>query len=179
MTQQEATQLVSSLFDAWYPSLVSYAYRLTGNAALAQDVVQESLMLLYRELRSGKEIGNPRAWTFCVVRREIGRQTRTHLAREVSLDDLENGAVLIGASAGSPATGLEERDVANRLRCLSPREQEVILLRMEALKCREIAVEMGISINSVTTLLARALRKLVPAVQHPADGPAHPAEPLS
>jgi len=36
----------------------------------------------------------------------------------------------------------------------------VLLLRLEALKYREIAEQLGISMNSVNTLLARALRKL-------------------
>ena len=39
-----------------------------------------------------------------------------------------------------------------------------MLLRMESLKYREIASELGISINSVATLLARALRKLTQTV---------------
>ena len=39
-------------------------------------------------------------------------------------------------------------------------EEEVLLLRLETLKYREIAEQLGISINSVNTLLARALRKL-------------------
>ena len=51
-------------------------------------------------------------------------------------------------------------DVRNLLSVLSPREEEVLLLRLEALKYREIAEQLGIGINSVNTLLARALRKL-------------------
>ena len=43
---------------------------------------------------------------------------------------------------------------------LSPREEEVLLLKLEALKYREIAAQLGISMNSANTLLARALRKL-------------------
>ncbi len=51
-------------------------------------------------------------------------------------------------------------DVRDLLSVLSPREEEVLLLRLETLKYREIAEQLGISINSVNTLLARALRKL-------------------
>jgi DNA-directed RNA polymerase specialized sigma24 family protein len=50
------------------------------------------------------------------------------------------------------------------IRCLpsvlTPREEQVLLLRLEALKYREIADQLGSSMNSVNTLLARALRKL-------------------
>jgi RNA polymerase sigma factor (sigma-70 family) len=51
-------------------------------------------------------------------------------------------------------------DIRGLLSVLSPREEEVLLLRIESLKYREIAEQLGISINSVNTLLARALRKL-------------------
>jgi DNA-directed RNA polymerase specialized sigma24 family protein len=50
------------------------------------------------------------------------------------------------------------------LSVLTSREQEVVLLRMQSLKYREIARLLGISRNSVNTLLARALRKLQAAV---------------
>jgi DNA-directed RNA polymerase specialized sigma24 family protein len=51
-------------------------------------------------------------------------------------------------------------DIRNLLSVLSPREEEVLMLRLEALKYREVAEQLGISLNSVNTLLARALRKL-------------------
>ena len=40
----------------------------------------------------------------------------------------------------------------------------MLLLRPESLKYREIADQLGISMNSVNTLLARALRKLQQAM---------------
>jgi RNA polymerase sigma-70 factor (ECF subfamily) len=167
MTQQDATNLVSSLFDSWYPRLVNYAYRLTNNTALAQDAVQDSFMQLYRALELGKDIHNPKAWTFCVVRREIGKQMRNYGVHEVSFDGLDLGNTLVGPRGDQPDLCFEYDEIARILSRLSPREYEVILLRMESLKCREIASELGISVNSVTTLLARALRKLTEIVISP------------
>ena len=60
-------------------------------------------------------------------------------------------------------------DIRSLLSVLSPREEEVLLLRLEALKYREIAEQLGISMNSVNTLLARALRKLQGANKRPAN----------
>jgi RNA polymerase sigma factor (sigma-70 family) len=160
MTQEEATKLVNSLFDSWYAMLVRYAYHLTNHTALAQDAVQDSFMHLFRALESGKEIHNPKAWMLCVVRRAIGKQLRDYGCREVSFD----GYHFAGPGADQPDRSLQYDDVVKVLSQLSRREQEVVLLRMESLKCREIASELGISINSVTTLLARALRKLTQTV---------------
>jgi RNA polymerase sigma factor (sigma-70 family) len=55
---------------------------------------------------------------------------------------------------GGPAV----EDIRSLLSVLSPREEEVLLLRLESLKYREIASQLGISMNSVNTLLARALQ---------------------
>jgi len=60
-------------------------------------------------------------------------------------------------------------DIRSLLSVLSPREEEVLLLRLEALKYREIAEQLGISMNSVNTLLARALRKLEEATAQQAN----------
>jgi RNA polymerase sigma-70 factor (ECF subfamily) len=143
---------IDHLFDGWYSVLVNYAVRLTGSLDLAEDVVQETFYLLYRELAAGKAIANERAWTFCVVRREIGRQVYRHRTREVPLDSLE---------LPSAATVHREPDEWSSLfSLLSPREEEVMLLTMEALKYREIGGMLGISPNSVATLHRRAIAKL-------------------
>ena len=55
-------------------------------------------------------------------------------------------------------------DIRSLLSMLSAREEEVLLLRLEAMKYREIAEQLGISVNSVNTLLSRALRKLQDAM---------------
>jgi RNA polymerase sigma factor (sigma-70 family) len=74
-----------------------------------------------------------------------------------SLDELE-----IAGDAVNELSSIV--DIRNFLSVLSPREEEVLLLRLEALKYREIAEQLGISMNSVNSLLARALRKLQQAM---------------
>jgi RNA polymerase sigma-70 factor, ECF subfamily len=160
MNRAEASELVHSLFSSWYPTLVRYAIRATGSREAAEDVVQETFMLLYRALRQGQSIDNPKGWTLCVVRRQIARQQRS-IRRE--LERLDSRDVLEYLQAGRMQSGLPEpgHDEASRLLAvLSPREGEVVLLRMQAMKYREIGVHLGISTNSVSTLLARALRKM-------------------
>lgn len=172
MTQEEACRLVSSLFDEWYPFVVRYACRLSGDAAFAEDAVQESFMALYRELGAGKTVHNPKAWIFCLVRREIGKHVRTYSSREVSFDALDLTDSLPGPRSGAPDWALQDDDLSKMLACLTKREEEVVLLRMNAFRYREIARELGITTNSVSTLLARAVRKLGAVlgnstVQHP------------
>ena len=161
MNENDATDLVTALFDRWYMSLVRYALRTTAHYDLAEDLAQDTFMQLYQALRSGKSIEHPKAWTICVLRRAMNRQMKDRPLHEpFNESELAEETVTEVASFG---------DIRSLLSVLSPREEEVLLLRLEALKYREIAEQLGISMNSVNTLLARALRKLQEATAQPAN----------
>ena len=156
MTEADATNVVTGLFDRWYTQLIRYVVSVTGCSDHAEDLVQDAFMQLYQSLRAGKDIEHPKAWTLCVLRRAVIRQMQER-SRFEQLDDLDIAQ-----------NWFEERTDAATIRSLlgllSPREHEVLLLRLEAMKYREIADRLGISMNSVNTLLARALQKLHKAV---------------
>ncbi len=160
MDREEASRLVTMLFDRWYSFLVRYATRSTGSFELAEDLAQDTFMQLYKALREGKTIEHPKAWTLCVLRRSLSRVTRI-MSRDRELIEPFNEAEL-SRKVGPEA--LSGDQIRHFLAVLTPREEEVLLLRLEALKYREIADQLGISMNSVNTLLSRALRKLQQAM---------------
>jgi RNA polymerase sigma-70 factor (ECF subfamily) len=159
MNRREATQILTDLFDTWYPSLVRYAYRLTGNLEQAEDAVQEAFLALYRDLGRGATVANPKGWTLVVVRREVLRRARHNRLEgiRVALEDAESLPVM---STDPRMADFLFGDVLRLFGVLTAREEEVLLLRIESLKYREIGELLGISSNSVTTLLSRAIRKL-------------------
>ena len=159
MNEQDATALVTELFSSWYLFLVRYAFRDTGSFDMAEDLAQETFCELYKSLRSGKTIDYPKAWTLCVLKREMNRKLKDRSLYD-PLDELD--------FAGGPTPGISAvDDLQSLLHVLTRREAEVLLLRLEALKYREIADQLGISINSVNTLLSRALKKLQLATAGP------------
>lgn len=171
MTRDEATAVVNALFDSWYESMVRYAVRLTGSVDEAEEIVQEAFLSLFDELAAGKSIENPRAWTFCVVRRGAGKRLQHHLKREVPLDEVD----LLDRLAVAP--GFEaDGDWDRMMAVLTRRETEVVMLRLESMKYREIGAALGISGNSVNVLLARALKKLQAFVGAPERGRGRAAE---
>jgi RNA polymerase sigma factor (sigma-70 family) len=157
MDEQRATEVLTSFYDSFYPSLLRYAAHITGSVDVAQDIVQEAFTRLYRALREGQAIQNLKAWTFTVVRHESGAWLRQRSVERLTHEDLEVLDDLPMGSWTGPVAGFETDEVT---RLLTKREQEVLLLRMEGLKYREIGGELGLTIQSVSTLLSRALRKL-------------------
>lgn len=152
--RERADELVQELFGNWYSSLIRYGLKLSGNRSLCEDAVQETFLLLYRDLCQGRNIPNPKAWTLLVMKRIMLRQMKSQSLNVPIEDDLcpDVDPQLIAIEARG--------DQELTFDTLSPRETEVLLLRMQAMKYREIATALSISPNSVNKLLSRAIDKL-------------------
>lgn len=160
MTEKQAAAIIEELYDSHYALLVSYAVRQSGCAAAAEDAVQESFMQLYRELREGRPIGNPAGWLVCVVRR-LAYQAALRGSRHESLADHH----LAPAEEVDAEADLDCRRLRDMLGELSEREAEVLVMRLGAMKYREIAAQLNITTSSVNTHLLRALKKLKRAMK--------------
>lgn len=164
MTQHETSRIVNELFDSWYASLVRYACRHTGGLAMAEDLVQEVFLELCRHLRAGKSISSPKAWTLKVLRHRISKSSfyvdkdRGIVFESLDQMDLERHRSLWLEPDFD--RGVQMAEVTRLFSRLSAREEEVVLLRLEGLKYREIGAHLGISPKSADTLFARAFHKL-------------------
>src|ERR1700754_3231079 len=155
MDQTQADLLLQNLFDEWYGALVRYGLRLSRDRSIVEDSVQQSMWLLYCELRGGNEIPNPKAWTLLVVKREIWRLLR----RQRDQDPIQTN-LLVAQPEDPMQRDISDAGLASLFVHLSDRETEVVLRRLESMKYREIADRLGISPNSVNRFLARALAKI-------------------
>lgn len=161
MDRGDAERIINELFTSAYSATVRYAACRCGSIDLAEDLVQEAFGALYARLRDGAVIKKPRAWVMKAVQNQIckaWRKAKNRPERAVPRHELEAFAL--------PSNGLggfvdpDRPHLEGFLPGLAPREREVILLRAQGLKYREIASRLGISSNSVGTLLLRAARKM-------------------
>ncbi len=162
--QNWSTEELEQLIDRYEHSLLSYAHRmLGGDWQNAQDVVQETFLRLCREDRS-KIISRVAPWLFTVCRsRVIDMQRTTHAhpvdASEITVSDPHPDAAEAALQAEQSQ---DQRDRLNQLvQTLSPRQQEVLRLRMHAeLSYREIAEVTGLTVSNVGFHLHAAIRSL-------------------
>lgn len=153
-----ASQVVTALFEECYHSFTRYACRSVGSMQSAEEIVQDVLMALFVELRKGKTIDHPKAWCLAVLQRKISKERKRCQAAPLQpLRGIEEFGEVIDAGEPPPE---DASSISRLLTHLTEREREVVLLRMESLKYREIAKVLGISKNTVNTLLARGLGKL-------------------
>lgn len=152
-----------ALFDDAYPPLVRYCQRLTGDADVAEDVAQEAMVRLFANAIDGPPPAL-RAWLF---------KTATHLIRDrYRVDEnrrrlLQENPVTPSAVEG-PERSFErkaERELARTaLARLPERDREMLVLRYEGFSYKEIAEVVNVAASSVGTLLARAERRFVEAL---------------
>ena len=161
MDRADAERIVTELFNSTYSATVRYAAHRCGSRDLAEDLVQDAFGALYARLREGVCIQRPRAWLLKTVHNRICKtwhKAQEQPERGISRLDLE--AFPVPADDFDGFTESARDYFVEFLSRLASREREVILLRAQGLRYREIASQLGISSNSVGTLLLRAMRKM-------------------
>jgi RNA polymerase sigma factor (sigma-70 family) len=160
MERQEVLRQFDPFFEVWYPHLLRYVCRFAPCRSTAEDVVQEVFLDLYKALMAGQRIEFPKAWTMLVARRKCGelRDRPFDLDRShETMETLENFGENPTATFHS---NLDIQRLRGFLSALTEREEQVLLLRLQAMKFREIASSLGITTSTVNTLLVRALDRL-------------------
>ena len=155
-------------FDQHYPPLVRYCQRLTGDADVAEDIAQESMVRLFDNEVTGPDFGI-RAWLF---------KTATHLVRDRYRVGQNRLRLLSAHPVGpsepeSPEASLERKEMRERARealdSLAPRDREILLMRYSGFSYKEIAAAIEVESSSIGTLLARAERRFAAAVSLAAE----------
>ncbi len=140
------------------------ALRLLGNAATAEDIVQEVFLKLMSMLRSFRGEAPFGAW----LKRLTVNASIDFLRRERRLDGADAEGILAQQAAIEP--GAEQSiDVQVLLRQLSPRARAVLVLHaLEGYTHKEMASLFGQSESYSKSLLARSLQRLNALVDTPA-----------
>lgn len=138
------------------PALRRYARALTGDAWVADDLVQDTLERACRKWILWRPGSDLRAWLFTLMHNVYLNQRRGLVPLEPL--DAEAHAALPGAAgvAGDIAIDLE--------RCLRrlPAEQRAVLLlvTLEDMAYADVARVLGVPVGTVMSRLARARAKL-------------------
>jgi RNA polymerase sigma-70 factor (ECF subfamily) len=152
----------------------SLAHWLTGDAADAEDVVQDACVRAFRAV-SGYSGGNARAWTLTIVRHTafswLAKNRRRTLVAVDDLEAVERAQALPGKNGAhvnpaTPETELIAKADATRLEAaiaaLPLQFRETLVLRdIQGLDYREIARVTDVPVGTVMSRLARARRRLI------------------
>jgi RNA polymerase sigma-70 factor (ECF subfamily) len=156
MSHESFDDAFQALFVERSAALYSYIDRVSGDPALAEDIVQECFVKLHRR---GAMPDDPPAWLLAVANnllRDAHRGvTRRQRLTSTWRSDLPLGGDAAPADALTLAAEQVER-VRHALDRLPLRDRQLLLMRHEGYRYREIAAALGLIPTSVGTMLVRA-----------------------
>lgn len=154
------------LFRGYAPVAKALAVRIVRQASLAEEVVQEAFLALWRDPeRYREDLGSVRGWLLAMVhhravdmvRREEAHRRRSEAveAQPVVVDDVGDEVV---ESAGAVRSGGAVRDALGAI----PPEQRTVLERMyfEGKTQARIAEELGLPLGTVKSRTLLGMRRL-------------------
>ncbi|QDT12540.1 RNA polymerase sigma factor [Planctomycetes bacterium K23_9] len=153
-------EVIDQLVHQYERPLLAYAHRMLGQDWQgAQDAVQETFLRLCREDRHKIE-SRVAAWLYTVCRSRVIDMQRTNHSNAVDASQIpiEDPQPDVSQRVSDQE---EQSQLAGMVDQLTPRQQEVLRLRMQAgLSYREIAEVTGLTVSNVGFHLHAAVRSL-------------------
>ena len=174
--QEKNLEALEELYDRHHRTTLAVAYRVLGDRSLAEDVIQEAFLAVWRQPESFRpELGRARSWLLSIVRhRAIDITRRRSFANErVSLDE-------IGLEPRYPdawqqvSLGMEGEQVRQAVDELPIEQREAIMLAyFGGLTQQEISDHTGAPLGTVKGRIRLAMRKLKDLLSETVSGESH------
>jgi RNA polymerase sigma-70 factor (ECF subfamily) len=146
-----------AVFFQHYTHIYALLFRLVGDRAEAEDLTLEAFWKLWQQ--PPVRADNLGGWLYRVAL-HLGYNALRAARRRVGYEDHAGWNALEQAAPPDPAREVERADERARVRAvlarMAERDAQLLILRYSGLAYREIAAALGVSPNSVGTLLARA-----------------------
>jgi RNA polymerase sigma-70 factor (ECF subfamily) len=155
--EKERRQRFSELCTALRPDLFRFAFWLSRDRAVAEDVVQETLLRAWRALDDLQEERAARQWLFTIARREHARLYERKRLETVDLEECIAREEPLLAAHDSP----DIEELRRALFLLDDDYREPLVLQvLLGYTTEEIAKHMGLNPGAVLTRLFRARNRL-------------------
>lgn len=155
-----------ALFDAYYTPLCLFSVQYTDDFDASEDIVQTFFVSFWEKHLHTHVTTNLKYYLFTSIR----NNTLAYLRDHGDADMLSLDATLLSDSSlqelidlGNNESLLAEREMKLRhaLESLSPQEREALQqVVVNETSYKEVAAEMGITVNTLKTHLRRAMKKL-------------------
>jgi RNA polymerase sigma-70 factor (ECF subfamily) len=171
-SKQGTTQAWEQLLSSRLPSFYRQAYRLLGNAADAEDAVQDALLAAYTHLDQFKGQSQISTWLMSILincaRLQLRRRPRyAHVALDEPIGDSQTLSLSdqLPDQRPNPEAECRTSELSTRLthfhRQLSPTLRRTLQLRdVDGLSIRETARILGVPIGTVKAQSARGRKRL-------------------
>ena len=152
---------LEALFERCGDRLYAYILGMVKDESSAQDVLQETLIAIWKQAGSYRGEGRVIAWAYGISRNKALRTYRAH--KNLPLDEqVEKSTQSTGADPERQAQIRQRREILQQgLNALAPQYREVLdLFFLHDMKLKEIAAICKIPLGTVKSRLNHARREL-------------------
>ena len=154
--RQDREQRFNALIGVYLDDLFRYAYWISGDRTVADDLVQETLMRAWKSLDKLHENKAAKGWLLTILRRENARRFERKRLQESGIPTEE-----LPAKRSEYDTTTEAFVLRGALKKLPRAYREPLLMQViHGYSQKEIAFHLGISVAGAGTRLFRAREKL-------------------
>jgi len=159
------TEAFNELYDRYIDPLYRYGIQSTKDKHYVMDCIHDLFLDIYKYRKNLSEVENVKYYLFTSLKRKIGKKFKTKIKLH-STEDRKTEIVSTQSSVEERIVQSEHKLEINSklsvaLTGLSNKQREGLTLKFEEKKSyEEISGIMGISIESVRTLIYRAVKKL-------------------
>lgn len=147
----------AQLYGIYKKKLYSYAFYRLGNAADAEDAVQDCVLSAFEQIDKLKKAEAFSSWIFRILYCYCTSAMKEQI-RQRDTDNIEDYANTFVFTYDETN---EQTELKQALRVLNDEEREIVLLSVVAgFKSKEIAKISGLTAGSVRSKLSRSLAKL-------------------
>ncbi|AUJ71820.1 MULTISPECIES: sigma-70 family RNA polymerase sigma factor [Pseudoalteromonas] len=150
-----------SLVRMYHKELYKFAYWLSGDPTIAEDLVQETFLRAWRALDSLQDENAAKPWLLTILRRENARRFER---KQFDYAEVEQDT-LVDDTSSALDDAMEQTVVQRQIANLAPEYREPLLLQV-VMGCSgdEIADILELNKNTVMTRLYRARNQLKDAL---------------
>jgi RNA polymerase sigma-70 factor (ECF subfamily) len=142
--------------------LYGYALSLTADHDAANDLLQETNVVLWKNWKEFKLGTNFKAWSFRIAHFQFMAMRQRRFRDRLCFGDGLVAAIAVEAKELDETYEQRVASLAACLKQLRPRWRKIIRLRYsEELGVQRMATEIGLSANAISQLLFRARKSLI------------------
>lgn len=158
-------QALTDLYVRYRLPLFRYLLQLTPDHGLAEELLQDTLVAVWKSAKSFEGRSTARTWIFGIARRQAHNTLRQRGLPLADAAELETMPASDPEPEDAALAGAERAELAAALRELAPIHREVLVLTfMQDLSYQETAQVLGVPVGTVKSRLnhaKRALRALI------------------
>lgn len=173
LCREKSEQAMRELIERHQKAVYSFAYRMMGNAADAEDITQRTFIRVWKAASSYEADAQFTTWLFTIAKHLVFNESRRRMRKpSFSLDEHEEHAPALlqeTAASSSPQETLLQRELSAQVdKALAGLPEKarmaVQLRRFQELSYEEIAHILDTSVSATKSLIFRARQQLKEAL---------------